>query len=239
MKLRSGRIVGARAPTPRRRRRSAPARARTAAVTQVARRVARQEIRRNTELKCLFKDHDGTNSIPASLNVEAIVMRGSQQGDLVGNRAGSEVILKHINMRVTIQNPNGDADGWVRFIVVRRKKPEYNFTRLFQAQASNVDGEDYSSNMLRITQPLNTRLYTPILDKKIRILRTGGGQQGRSIALKKYRLRINKKMSFETVEDNFNIMPNYGIVAIVQWDDASTTRGMNINFSMWQYFTDS
>lgn len=238
MKLRSGRIVGARAPTPRRRRRSAPARAR-ASTAQVARRVARQEIRRNTELKCFYKEIDGTDSVPSTLNSEWVIMRGNDPGDEPGQRAGQEIILKNVNMRLTVQNPNTDADGWVRFIVVKRKKPEYGYASIFQAKASHHDGENYSSNVLRITQPLNTRLYTPILDKKIRVLRKLAGEQGRSLHLKKYKLRFNKKITFEVTEDQYNILPNYALCVIVQWDDGSTTRVMNTNLAMWQYYTDS
>jgi hypothetical protein len=166
-------------------------------------------------------------------------MRGNVPGDEPGQRAGQEIILKNVNMRFSVLNENVDADGWVRFIIVKRKKPEYGYTAMFQARASHHDGENYSSDLLRITQPLNTRLYTPILDKKIRVLRKGAGEQGRSIALKKYKLRFNKKMTFEVTEDQYNILPNYAICAIVQWDDGSLTRPMALSLEMWQYYTDA
>lgn len=238
MKLRSGRVIGTVVRT--RKRRTRRTTTPTAALqTAVARRVVRQEIRRNTELKTSYYDNTEVNLQPTALYFKHTLASEIQPGDLLNQRSGVQIMLKKVHLWLTVINNNDDVPGWLRFMVVKRKKPEYNDTALFQALNNTQDGQNYYSNLKFVNQPLNTTLYTPILDKKIRVLAKTPESNGRNVHLKKYKLRFNKKIKYESiVEDNFNIQPNYHILAFIQWDDGNTERAMTVGIDVRTYYTD-
>lgn len=238
MKLRSGRILAttvARTRVPR--RKSTTVRER--AVTRVARRVARKEIRKDRETKRNFYSFDPVSSISSVLYEHTV---GSQigLGNNLGQREGGEVHVRTVHLRLKIRNQDVEAPAWFRLVLVKRMRPGTGLAQVFRGQSDSPDGAPIVlSDARSMNMPINERMFKTILDKKIRILPDLAHSMGRNYLYKRYKIKINKKLKYEEESaDEVNIMPNYHLFAIYQWDDLNNTRQLNHSLDIWTYFTE-
>jgi len=241
MRLRSGRQTGA-APVVRRRRVARAVQPRT--IQSVARRAARREIRRNTELKRFYRSSTAATT-PAALIFNHTIGGTIARGNEIGEREGDEINIKSIHFRLTLINSNvavAGGTGWFRFLVLKRFQPAGGITQLFKANANTVEGYNYSAagDVNQITAPINDKRYKVLLDKKMRILPQTFDAMGRYMLLKKFKLRINKKFKYSTnVANDVDIVPNLYVIGFVQWDNSSVATNLNYTLKHWTYFTDS
>lgn len=241
MKLRSGRVITARARTvPRRRVR--PTRT-TRVVQNIARRTARRELRRNKELKRHYRASGTATTNGTATVINQTVMGNCSTGDDIGNREGAQVLARSVHFRLFLQNLNTAIPaGWFRFLVVKRKHPEGGLDELFKPGSNAVDGSDYSAtgDVMQITAPINEKRYTVLLDKRIRILPDNISSVGRSTLLKRYSIRLNKKLNFTTnTTTDADVTPNIHYFGFFQWDDSTVTNTIRYNCKTWTYFNEN
>lgn len=242
MRLRSGRTIGATAPA--RRRRVRARRAPTGAVARVARTVARREIRRGTELKRSYRASTAAAS-PAAIVIQHAIGGAIAKGDDIGTRTGASINLKSIHMRLRLVNNNATlagGTGWFRFCVLRRMHPDGGVLQIWKPYSNTETGDAYvtTGNVDQITRPFNEARFKVLMDKKIRILPADLNSSGRYFTMKKYRLKLNKKLRFGTdVATDADVLPNIIIIGFVQWDNSSTVNTITYALDYWQYFTDN
>lgn len=241
MKLRSGRVIGTTSRVRTRTRRRTAVRG-TAART--ARAVVRREIRRQHEIKRHFRSSAGS-ATPAALVFQHALGGNMAQGDAIGEREGSKIDVKSMHMRLNIRHVNttlAGGQGWFRLLVVQRLHPQGGVLQLFKSNMQNVEGYDYitTGDVNQITAPINEKRYKVMLDKRIRLLPYDLNSAGRNMVLKRYKLRINRKLNFSTTTaTDADVTPNIFYLGFVQWDDGGTTSALAYNLKVWTYFTDN
>lgn len=237
MKLRSGRIL--RTTTVQRR----PRRVKATTVAATARRVARREVRRSKEIKRNFRSSAGsTNGTTTVIN--QTIGGNCNQGDDVGEREGTKLKALSVHMRLRLNNANttiAGGTGWFRLLVVRRVQPAGGITELFKANNNATIGYTYitTGDINQITAPINELRYKVMLDKKIRILPQDLNSNGRYMCLKKYKLRLNKIISYSTTTANdTDLTPNMHCLGFLQWDNSSVVNTITYDLDTWLYYQD-
>lgn len=210
----------------------------SAAMVKVARRVAKQVVRKNTELKCkqIAADEAAVTTIAQGANMYDI--SSLTNGTAGGSRLGNEVRATGFHMKGILNNNSTTTTNYVRMIVcwVKDQADLTSVSGIFRLGTTDTDFGSVTGLNTMYT-PFSSAAVTVLYDKVIKLAPAntgGGGAESKQFA--KF-IKLNKKIQYRSNANGTDTADNrlhFGIWAAEGPDD--TTTGNTVEFSTMMRF---
>lgn len=124
------------------------------------------------------------------------------QGTSNGDRLGSKIYAKYIDVRGYIRNLNTSTTNNARLLIVQDNKPQLgNLTsNLFAPRSDSNDPSDYTTggDLTQITDPINHNRFRVLSDKKLKMAPLVSSNEGKSQVLLDYRVKVDRYIEYLT-----------------------------------------
>lgn len=171
-------------------------------------------------------------------------VEGIDQDPLTGNRIGSEIILKYIDIYHRVVNLNGGENGYLRLLVVEDKGYEAtNGLEMFQSvnlSSNDPITYDNTGKVDQIYWPFNKQRWTVYYDTRVKLADPAQDSYLSEKIIKK-RVFINRKIKYtDTTNPETLAKPNLKTIWFTEvMAGATWTNPITCSFSHTMYYTDA
>lgn len=194
--------------------------------------------------------HHAIQQQNVSLNVGSIEfirpVEGILQDSLTGDRIGSELHFKYMDIYHRFFNVNDAESGYVRlFVVIDKAYESTNGLEMFQSVNMSSNDPVTYVNTGRVDQihwALNKHRWTVLYDTRLKLSDPVNDSNNPCEKFIKKRLFINKKIKYvDTTNKDTNTLPNIKVIWFTEkLNDGSTwTTALNTSFCYTMWYTDA
>lgn len=124
------------------------------------------------------------------------------QGTSNGDRLGSKIYAKYIDIRGYIRNLNTSTTNNARLLIVQDNKPQLGSlaVNLFAPRTDSNDPSDYSTggDLTQITDPVNSNRFRVLSDRRFKMAPLVSSNEGKSQVLLDYRVKVDRYIEYLT-----------------------------------------